>query len=294
MKPKVQSPKSKVADALLAATLFCAFMAAAETQPLSDDVLAQIRFDQRLASQIRLSLPFRDEMGREVRLTEYFGQKPVVLVLGYYQCPMLCTLVLNGMLESAADMKWSIGKEFEVVDVSINPRETSAVAAAKKRAYVKRYGRPGAELGWHFLTGNEAAIRQLTEQVGFHYAYDPVSKEYAHPSGLIVLTPEGKVSAYLFGVTYASKALFESLQHASTSDVASPIQQFILLCFHYNPITGKYSSAIIICLRVLSLTCLAVMIGFFIALSRRGPKLQTPLVTPPPPGPSAVVTLSPP
>src|SRR5207302_151037 len=184
----------------------------------------------------------------------------VVLVLGYYQCPMLCTLVLNGLVESAADMKWSIGREFEVVDVSIDPNESPAMAAAKKRSYLKRYGRPVAAGGWHFLTGNEGTVRRLAGEVGFRYAYDPASKQYAHPSGLVILTPEGKVSTYLFGVTYAPKDLFASLQAASSNKTGSPIQQLILLCFHYNPFTGKYICLIIVVLRVFSVVKLLVVI----------------------------------
>ena len=143
---------------------------------------------------------------------------------GNYECPMLCTLVLNGMVESAADMKWSIGREFEVVNVSINPLETPALAAAKKRAYVKRYGRTGSAEGWHFLTGDQESIQRLADEVGFRYAYDPASKQYAHPSGLVILTPEGRVSGYLFGVTYSPKELAGALRAASANQVGSPRQ----------------------------------------------------------------------
>jgi protein SCO1/2 len=190
-------------------------------------------------------------------------------VLGYYQCPMLCTLVLNGLVESAADLKWSIGREFEVVDVSINPNESSTLAAAKKRAYLKRYGRSGAAAGWHFLTGNENSIRQLAEEVGFRYAYDSVSKQYAHASGLVILTSQGNVSGYLFGVTYPSSELLASLQRASSNHVASAIRQLILLCFHYNPVNGKYSRTILTILRVLGLTTLIGFLCFIVVLVRR-------------------------
>ena len=184
--------------------------ASAGAQSLSDAALARICFDQKLNSQIKPELHFRDEQGRGQSTWEtYFGRRPVLLVLGYYQCPMLCTLVLNGMVDSAQDMKWSIGRDFDVVDVSISPRETPALAAAKKESYVKQYGRSGSAQGWHFLTGQDQAIRQLADEVGFRYAYDPVSKQYAHPSGLIILTPEGKVSHYLFGVTYRQRIFME-------------------------------------------------------------------------------------
>ena len=244
-------------------------------QPVADDALAQIRFEQRQGAKISLSLPFRDEEGREVTLKQYCGPHPVVLVLGYYQCPMLCTLVLNGLTESAAEMKWSIGREFDVVSVSVNPHETPALAAAKKRSYVKRYGRSGTAQGWHFLTGSEPAIRQLADEVGFRYVYDSGSKQYAHPSGLVILTPSGDISGYLFGVNYRPNDLFQALQRAGSNQVSSPIQQFILLCFRYNPITGKYSGAILNSVRLLSLATLAALVWLVMTLARRNRAAST-------------------
>ncbi len=250
--------------ALVALTFRCA------AQSLPDETLAQIRFEQKLKSQVSPGLSFLDEQGSQVRLGDYFGRKPILLVLGYYECPMLCTLVLNGMVESAADMKWSIGREYDVINVSINPREGPTLAAAKKRAYVRRYGRSEAAQGWHFLTGNEESIRELADQAGFKFAYDPASKQYAHPSGLIVLTPAGKVSGYLFGVTFAPKDLAAALRTASANQTASPIQQLILLCFHYNPITGKYSSTIVAALRALGVATMLGFLGLIVSLVRRG------------------------
>src|SRR5690348_3646919 len=168
----------------------------ARAQSLTAAQLSNIRFDQKLGSQVSLDLAFRDETGKTVTLAEYFGKKPVILVLGYYQCPMLCTLTFNGMVEGLNDMKWSIGDEFNVVNVSINPRETPELAAAKRKNYLKQYGRPSAAAGWHFLTGDEPQIRKLADEVGFQYAYDPSVHQYAHPSGLTILTPDGKVSKY--------------------------------------------------------------------------------------------------
>ncbi len=259
----------KTRNCLAATAVLWTVVFSLRAQTLSEDALAQIRFEQKLNAQITLSLPFQDESGKPVQLDQYFGRKPVLLVLGYYECPMLCTLVLNGMVESAADMKWSIGKDFEVVDVSISPSEGPPLAAAKKRTYVKRYGRSGAAAGWHFLTGNETSIRRLADEVGFRYAYDPASKQYAHPSGLVVLTPEGKVSRYLFGVTYAPAELFAALRQASSNQVGSPIQQLILLCFHYNPITGKYSGTIIVILRLLGGATVLGLLGLVVALACR-------------------------
>lgn len=263
---------------LLTSLMSCAFSSLA--QSLSDEALAQIRFDQKQNTQISLTLPFRDEEGREVRLAQYFGHRPVVLVLGYYECPMLCTLVLNGMVASAADMKWSIGREFDIVDISINPVETPQLAAAKKRTYLKRYGRSGAAAGWHFLTANDAVIRQISDEVGFRYAYDPASKQFAHPSGLVILTPEGKVSTYLFGVAYPSSDFYAALRDASGGKTQSPIRQLILLCFHYNPITGKYSGTIMLILRLLSIATIAGFLSLSVALVRRGRAAQAALARP--------------
>jgi protein SCO1/2 len=239
-------------------------------QPLSDEALAQIRFEQKQNAQISLNLPFVDEDGSPVQLGQYFRQKPVVLVMGYYECPMLCTLVLNGLMESAADMKWSIGREFDVIDVSINPREKPALAAAKKRSYVQRYGRSGSAAGWHFLTADGYASRELANEVGFRYAHDQISGQYAHPSGLIILTPSGKVSGYLFGVAYPSKELYEALQRASLNRVSLSLRQFVLLCFHYNPVSGKYSGVILMILRGLGVATVIGMVCLVLVLVRRG------------------------
>lgn len=239
-------------------------------QSLSDDALTQIRFDQKLNAHVSPDLVFHDEQGRAVRLGQYFGRKPMVLVLGYYKCPMLCSLVLNGMVESMQDVKWSIGREFEVINVSIDPHETFTLAAAKKRTYLRSYGRPDAADGWHFLTGDDAAIHQLAAEVGFRYAYDSVAKQYAHPSGLIILTPEGKVSQYIFGVTYQPKYLASSLKVAAGSHVGSPVQQLFLLCFHYNPVTGKYSLTILGILRLMAVATVLGLGLLFFALVRRG------------------------
>lgn len=238
-------------------------------QSLTENQLSQISFDQRLNSQVSLNLPFRDENGRVVGLGSYFGQKPVVLVLGYYQCPMLCTLTFNGMVEAMNDMRWSIGNQFNVVQVSIDPKETPELAAAKKQNYVRQYGRAGAGAGWHFLTGDEPNIRKLADEVGFHYAYDPSIKQYAHPSGLVILTPDGKVAKYFFGVKFSPAELYGSLQDASARKVGSPIERLVLLCFHYSPIKGKYGALIMSVVRILGAATLVGMAWLFFAMLRR-------------------------
>jgi protein SCO1/2 len=250
--------------------LFCLSLAvSANAQTLTETQLSQISFDQKLNAQVSLDLPFRDENGNRVTLRNYFGEKPVVLVLGYYQCPMLCTLTFNGMVEGMNDMKWSIGDQFNVIHVSIDPKETPALAAAKKQTYLRRYGRAGAGAGWHFLTGDEPAIRKLADEVGFHYAYDPTVKQYAHPSGLVMLTPDGKVAKYLFGVKFAPSELYAALQDSSKRKVGSPIERLVLLCFHYSPIHGKYGALIMNVVRILGAATLVGMTWLFVAMVRR-------------------------
>ncbi len=240
-----------------------------KAQAVSDEVLKNIQFNQKLGAQISLDTQFRDENGKVVRLDDYFGKKPVILVLGYYGCPMLCTFVLNGLIGSLQDIKWEIGNQFEVINVSIDPTETPTLAAAKKKAYVRRYGRHDASQGWHFLTGNEPAIRRLAGEVGFNYLYDPATKQYAHPSGLVILTSQGKVAHYLSGVIYSTKGLNDALVDASTRKIGSPIQQLFLLCFHYSPITGKYGPLIMIIVRVFGVAILLALGGCIAVLFRR-------------------------
>jgi protein SCO1/2 len=250
----------------------------ANGQTLSDESLKRIDFDQKLQQQVSTGLQFRDETGKVVKLGDYLGKRPAILVLGYYGCPMLCTLVLNGLVESLQDVRLNPGKDFEIINVSIDPRETPALAAAKKRAYLKRYRRAGAEQGWHFLTGEEAAIRQLADEAGFRYAYDTTAKQYAHPSGLVILTPEGKVSRYFSGVSYSNKEMNSALVAATANKIGSPIQQFFLLCFHYNPVTGKYGPLIMTMVRVGGVLTVVLLGATIVRLSRREPARQDPPV----------------
>lgn len=236
---------------------------------LPDESLREIKFDQRLNQQVSLELQFRDEAGATVRLRDYFGKKPVILNLGYYECPMLCTVVLNGMVESFQDLKLDVGKQFEVVNVSVAPDETPELGAAKKRTYLKRYGRPEAARGWHFLTGDEAAIKQLADEAGFRYAFDPVSKQYAHPSGFLVLTPDGKVSRYFFGSAFRPQELDAALKQAGAGRAGSPIEQFVLLCFHYSPLTGKYGPLVLTVVRWSGIATLAGLGCAIVIASRR-------------------------
>ncbi len=251
--------------------------AAAPAQPLSREELAKIVFDQKLMQPVSLDLEFRDENGRKVQLQDYFDKKPVIVVLGYYECPMLCSIVLNGLVEALQDLKWNVGEQFDIINVSINPHEAPALAAAKKRTYLKRYPRAGAEQGWHFLTGKEPAIRKLADEVGFHYAYDPVAREYAHPSGFVILTPQGTVSRYFFGVSHAPRELQTALRDAASNKAGSPVQQLLFLCFHYNPITGKHGALIMMLVRILGLGTVLGLVCLIVAMARREKLNKLPL-----------------
>jgi len=233
---------------------------------LPEDVLKQIVFTQKPGAVVPAGLAFRDETGAPVKLGGYFGKKPVILILGYYRCPMLCSAVLNGLIGGLQDLKEDAGKDFEIVSVSIDPRETPALAAAKKGNYLARYARTDAVQGWHFLTGDEPAISQLASAVGFKYAYDPDSGQYAHPSGITILTPAGRVSHYLFGVTFSGRDLRTALADAADAKIGSLIQQFFFLCFHYSPLTGKYSGLVMVVVRCMGV---AVPLSLVVLIARR-------------------------
>jgi protein SCO1/2 len=262
---------SKTALALFIA-LWCARSVAGvqtNVSSLSEEALLQIKFDQRLGNQVSLELPFRDEEGKDIQIGDYFNHKPVILTLGYYECPMLCSLVLNGAVEALQDLRATPGKDFEFISVSIHPAETPDQAAAKKRTFVKRYGRNDTGDGWHFLTGDEAAIERLAGELGFRYAYDGRLHEYAHPSGLIVLTPEGKVSRYLFGVRFSASEIDQALRDARGQRIGSPMEQLWLLCFRYRPLTGKYGELIMTVVRASGVVTLAGVGWMVIAVRRR-------------------------
>jgi protein SCO1 len=203
-------------------------------------LLKEVGIDQKLNQSIPLDLVFRDEHGRQVRLGEYFGQKPVILSMVYYNCPMLCTQVLNGLESSLKLIPMDIGKQFNVVTVSIDPTERPVLAEAKQALYTGLYGRPGVVNGWHFLTGDEQQIRQLANALGFRYAYDPDSKQFAHASAIMLLTPEGKISRYFYGIQFPSRDMRLGLVEASEGKIGTPVDQVLLFCYHYDPSTGKY------------------------------------------------------
>jgi protein SCO1/2 len=232
-------------------------------------IAAQAGLEQKLSAQIPLDLTFKDETGHAVALKSYFGSKPVILVLAYYECPNLCTLVLNALLNSVQDLKPDAGKDFEIVVVSFDERETAVLASAKKSTYTKRYGRPGTEAGWHFLTGEAPAIRELARSIGFHFVFDPATRQFAHPSAITVITPEGKVSRYFAGIEYPPKELRVALVDASNGFSGSLTDQLFLLCYHYNPLTGKYGLVIMRVVRVAGFATASALALFMTTMLRR-------------------------
>lgn len=236
------------------------------TQP---EALREIGIDQKLDEQLPLDLMFYDENGQAVHLQDYFGEKPVILSLVYYECPMLCNQVLNGVVSSLRTLSFDVGKEFTVVTVSFNPREKPELAFKKKASYIKEYARAGAEQGWHFLTGDSAAIASLTRSVGFRYRYDASTNQFVHASGIFVITPRGRTSRYFYGIEYSPRDLRLALVEASDNKIGSPVDQILLYCFHYDPVTGKYGVAIMNVLRLAGITTVAVLGAFMIVMFRR-------------------------
>jgi protein SCO1 len=208
-------------------------------------ILRDVGIDQRLNNQIPLNLVFRDETGKTVRLGDYFGKKPVVLDLVYFTCPMLCGIVEHDLESSLHQLRFTVGDQFVVLTVSFDPRDTVQEAAKQKALYVGMYDRPGAAQGWHFLTGDQPSIQQLTRAVGFHYNYDPKTGQYYHATGIMVLTPEGKLSRYFYGIHYPAGDLRLALVQASDHKIGSPVDAILLYCCQYNVATGRYSVVIL-------------------------------------------------
>ncbi len=228
------------------------------------EALREVGFDQKLDQLVPLDIELRDESGNEVRLGDYFGSKPVVLSLAYFSCPMLCGLHLNGLASSLKPLKLEPGQDFEIVTVSFDPRDTPATASVKKKETLERYERRGAEKGWHFLTGDADQIQALTSAVGFRFQYDEKRGEFAHPAGVVLLTPEGRVSRYLFGIDYSPRDLRLGLVESAQGKIGTLIDQVLLFCFHYDPAMGRYSAIALNSVRVggiLTLVGLAVFIG---------------------------------
>ena len=250
--------------------------------------LQKIAFDQKLNAQVPLDLPFRDEAGRAVMLGDFFGRKkPVVLTLVYYDCPMLCTMVLNGLAGAMKGMSLEPGRDYELVTVSFNPRETPALAAAKKKSYIGHYGHPEAAAAWHFLTGDEAAIKRLTGAVGFHYVHDQATGQYAHATGIMIATPDGRLAKYLYGIEYSPRELRLALVDASAGRIGNPVDRILLYCYHYDPATGKYGLVVLNVIRLGGVVTLVVLGSFILVMvSREHRRNRQPDASPQKPGSS--------
>jgi protein SCO1/2 len=228
-------------------------------------IFEQVGIDQKLNSQVPLDLKFKDEKGREVTLGDYFHQnRPVLLALVYYDCPMLCNQVLNGMTSALQVLKFNAGQEFDVVAVSFDPRETPELALAKRKTYLDRYKRPGTENGWHFLTGNKDSIDALTKGVGFRYAWDEKSNQFAHASALTLLTPQGKIAQYYYGIEYSPKDMRLGMIEASDEKVGNITDQLLLYCYHYDPTTGKYGATVMRIVRLGAILTMVLLGGFIV------------------------------
>lgn len=233
-------------------------------------ILDQVGLDQRLNSQVPLDAMFVDEHGQAVQLKQYFGAKPVILIMVYYQCPMLCTQVLTGFTGAMLGVrKFNIGREFDVVTISIDPRDGPKEALEAKTRYIQRYRRPEAEKGWHFLTGKKDQIDLVAQAVGFRYIWDPEVQQYAHASGIMLITPQGRVAQYYYGIEYAPRDIQFGLVEASQGKIGTIVDQVLLYCFHYDPRQGRYGAVIFNILRLCALLTVLLLGGFMLFMFRR-------------------------
>jgi protein SCO1 len=239
-------------------------------KPALPGALQGVGIDQRLDQEVSLDLMFKDEAGRDVPLSSFFKRgKPVILAPVYYRCPMLCTQILNGLASSLKAVSLDPGKDFEIVAVSFDPKDTPETAASKKQMYLRRYGRAGTANGWHLLTGNEANIKALMDTIGYHYKYDAATDQYAHASGIMVLTPEGRLSRYFYGVEYAPVDVRLGLVEASKNKIGSAVDQILLFCYHYDAATGKYGAVVMNIVRLAGASFTLVCGAFLFVFLRR-------------------------
>ena len=239
-------------------------------------MLRDVGIEQRLGQALPLDALFADELGRPVRLGQYFGRRPVILVLAYYNCPMLCTQVFNGLVSALRVVSFDAGTEFEVVAVSFDPRDKPRDAAAKKKAYVEEYRRPSAAAGWHFLTGGAASIDRVTRAAGFRYRYDESTGQFAHGAAVYVATPEGRLSRYFYGIEYGPRDLRLALVEASNGRVGSPVDQLLLFCYQYDPKLARYSAAILSIVRFGGVGAVVILSTFLAVMWRRDRHRQRP------------------
>jgi protein SCO1/2 len=292
MKVEMQNSTSKMHTARsLAAAAVCMWQlafwvtpAAAQLQPgvpgqmghqtgiVASNVPPQFKsvtFAQRQNQQMPLDTPLKDETGRSVRLGDYFTDKPVVLAFVYYQCPMLCPMTLNGISSALKALSFTPGKDFEVVVVSFDPRDTPESANAKKRAHLAHWNTANTADGWHFLTGDEASIRRVTSAAGFSYTWDEKTGQFAHVSGLLTLTPDGRLARYFYGVEYSPRELRLALFESGQGRIGSKVEELLLYCFHYDPEVGRYGYAVMTLVRLGGALTVALMVGFVLLMRRR-------------------------
>jgi protein SCO1 len=241
----------------------------AHAQETLGRVVERVGFDQKIGVQLPLGLSFRDESGRDLRLGDLFGRRPVILVPVYYGCPMLCNQLLNGLTRSLKPVSLNPGKDFDVVAFSINSLETPELAGQKKAAYLERFDRAGTDSGWHFLTGAEASIAALTQTIGFRYTYNPQTKLYAHAAGVVIVTPDGRLARYFYGIDFPPKELQAELVQARAGRIGTSIGRLLLLCYDYDAATGKYTLSILRLIRVLGTATALALGGFLFVMFRR-------------------------
>ncbi len=272
------SIRSRIALGTLAALVSLAVAtaptkaSARNTNP--DTILQRIDVEQKLGTRLPLDTTFRDSRGGEVRFGDLLDGKPVILAFVYYECPMLCTLVLNGLTKALRPLSMDPGEDFDVIVVSFDPGETSELAEAKKAAYIESYGRPETADGWHFLTGDEADVAELSESAGFRYVYDPDRDEYAHAAAIMVATPEGDLARYLFGIEYSTRDVRLALVEASEGKIGTIVDRFLLFCYHYDPATGRYSAVAMNMVRAGGVVTVGALSVFWIAMRRRERRLS--------------------
>jgi protein SCO1 len=230
--------------------------------------LQGVRFDQKLDATLPLDATFKNDRGEVVTLRSLYGARPVILAFVYYECPMLCNQILNGLVSGIGVLDQTVGEDFDVVAISFDARETPVQAAAKKAAYLDRYGRPGSEGGWHFLTGDDVNIKRVTDAAGFQFAWDAATQQFAHASGIVVSTPDGRLARYLFGIEYAPRDLKFALMESSEGRIGSVVDQLLLYCYHYQPTTGTYSWVAMNAVRAGGAVTIAALLGF-VAISLR-------------------------
>jgi protein SCO1/2 len=234
-----------------------------------------VTFAQKLGSELPLDATFRDETGREVALGDYFGEKPVVLAFVYYQCPMLCPQILNGIASSLKAVRFTPGEEFDVVLISFDPRDRFETANAKKQAHLQHWSIQDQADGWHFLTGEEPMIRQVTQAAGFSYTWDEPTQQFAHVSGVLTATPDGRLSRYFYGVEFSPKDLRLALAESGQGRIGSLVEELLLYCYHYDPSTGRYGAVVMNLVRLGGVLTVGLIAGFVIVMRRRDLRAST-------------------